>query len=235
MKIGFDVISDLNLSQDESFNWENKATSLYLIISGNISSDLRVIYQTLLHLSKLYQGIFYIPGPVEFSNSLNVRTKLDEIERICKTIKNVAFLENNVIIVDSIAVVGVTGWYCSSKNPDTSSIASIIAMAINQEDAAYLCMTVEKLQLHLDVKKVVVVTATVPCEELYFGQNPDIIDDYISLTVCLDGDTEHKISHWVYGTYDKNVDVQLGKITYINNSYYKRRPYWAKRFEIDVN
>ena len=35
--IGFDVISDLNLKRNDSFNWENKATSLYCILSGNIS------------------------------------------------------------------------------------------------------------------------------------------------------------------------------------------------------
>jgi hypothetical protein len=35
MKIGFDLISDLNLSPNDSFNWENKATSLYCIIAGN--------------------------------------------------------------------------------------------------------------------------------------------------------------------------------------------------------
>ena len=52
MNIGFDVISDLNLDAEDSFDWEGKATSLYLIIAGNISSDLRVIHQTLVHLSR---------------------------------------------------------------------------------------------------------------------------------------------------------------------------------------
>ena len=50
--IGFDLISDLNLSPEDSFNWEGKATSLYCIIAGNISEDLRTIKQTLSHLSK---------------------------------------------------------------------------------------------------------------------------------------------------------------------------------------
>ena len=57
--IGFDVIGDLNLSINDSFNWENKATSLYCIVAGNISTNLRVVRQTLLHLGQFYQGVFY--------------------------------------------------------------------------------------------------------------------------------------------------------------------------------
>ena len=62
MTIGFDVISDLFLTPEESFNWEGKATSLYCVIAGNISNDVKVITQTLRHLSRFYQGIFYIDG-----------------------------------------------------------------------------------------------------------------------------------------------------------------------------
>ena len=46
MNIGFDVISDLNLDAEDHFTWEGKATSLYLIIAGNISNDMRVIHQS---------------------------------------------------------------------------------------------------------------------------------------------------------------------------------------------
>ena len=66
MKIGFDLISDLNLSPNDSFNWENKATSLYCVIAGNISNDIRTIALTLSHLTKFYQGVFYTPGSLEF-------------------------------------------------------------------------------------------------------------------------------------------------------------------------
>lgn len=236
MKIGFDVISDLNLRPDESFNWEGKATSLYLIIAGNISNDLRTIYQTLTHLSKFYQGIFYIHGSTEFNESINIKHKLNEIQRICKTIKNVAFLENNVLVVDSIAVVGINGWYCNYHiENDMSSIVSILAMSINQEDVAYLNITIEKLQLHLDVKKIIVVSASVPSTKLYFGQDPESSMNYMPLNSCLEVDSEKKISHWVYGTYDKSVDVEIDNVNYINNSYYKRKPYWAKRFEVDIS
>ena len=70
--IGFDLISDLNLYPEDSFNWEGKATSLYCIIAGNISEDLRTIKQTLSHLSKFYQGIFYTLGSLEYHNTSDI-------------------------------------------------------------------------------------------------------------------------------------------------------------------
>ena len=32
--IGFDIIGDLNLEPNDSFNWEDKPTSLYCILTG---------------------------------------------------------------------------------------------------------------------------------------------------------------------------------------------------------
>ncbi len=40
LDIGFDIIGDLNLEPNDSFNWENKPTSLYCVLSGNVSSDV---------------------------------------------------------------------------------------------------------------------------------------------------------------------------------------------------
>ena len=39
MILGFDIISDLNLSIDDTFTWEDKPTSLYCIVAGNVSND----------------------------------------------------------------------------------------------------------------------------------------------------------------------------------------------------
>ena len=88
--IGFDLISDLNLSPDDSFDWEGKATSLYCIIAGNISEDLRTIKQTLSHLSKFYQGIFYTLGSLEYHNTGDVAKRTGEIHKTCRNIRNLA-------------------------------------------------------------------------------------------------------------------------------------------------
>jgi hypothetical protein len=111
MKIGFDVISDLNLEPNEQFDWEGKATSLYCIIAGNISNDLRTIHQILLHLSHFYQGVFYTAGSLEYEGVTNISARTNELTNISKKIRNVAYLHNHVVIIDGIALVGTNGWF----------------------------------------------------------------------------------------------------------------------------
>jgi hypothetical protein len=230
MKIGFDVISDLYLTPDESFNWEGKATSLYCVIPGNISSDLRTIRQTLSHLGRFYQGVFYCLGSLEYENCIDIETRTNEITKICSTVKNVALLHQHVVIVDSIAILGVNGWYGNTLPADLITEAKIESH--RHEDIVYLKNSIDKLQRHLDVRKIIVVSNSVPGPELYFGQEPKHADSQIPINIALEADTEHKVSIWVFGTYDKTVDVTINNINYVNNSYYKRRPYWSKRIEI---
>lgn len=233
MNIGFDVISDLNLGAEDSFNWENKATSLYLIIAGNISDDLRVIHQTLLHLSKFYQGIFYVAGTLEHESMHFVKNRYLEITQICKSIHNVAFLHRHVVVINGVAILGTNGWYGSNIDTPTT-LEKLHLHAQHVEDISYIGSSLEKLQLHLDVKKVIVVTHCVPGPNLYFGEQPNIIADQIPLTQILGHDSERKVSTWIYGSYDKNVDTTIDNVNYINNSYYNRRPYWPKRIDIEV-
>ena len=229
MKIGFDVISDLNLLPDEQFSWEGKATSLYCIIAGNISNDLRTIHQTLLHLSHFYQGVFYTAGTLEYEGVSNISTRTDELVKLCKTIRNLAYLHNHVVIIDGVAIVGINGWYDINFNYTLLNSAAIESE--RYEDIGYLSNTLEKLQLHLDVKKIIIVSHSPPGPELYFGQVPDQIETIPSLQLALIKDLENKITHWIYGKYDKTVDTVIDNINYVNNSYYKRNPYWAKRIE----
>ena len=229
--IGFDLISDLNLSPEDSFNWEGKATSLYCVIAGNISEDLRTIKQTLSHLSKFYQGIFYTLGSLEYHNTDDVAKRTDEIHKYCRNIQNLAIMHHHVVVIDGIAVVGANGWYGNTVYDE--SMESLLEVHRN-EDILYLKNTLERLQKHLDVKKVVIVSNSVPSIDLYFGEHPDTIDSYLNLSIALLADTENKVSHWLYGTYKKVVDTNINDINYINNSSFKRNPYWAKRIEITV-
>lgn len=228
MKIGFDVISDLNLSPEDSFNWEGKVTSLYCVIAGNISNDLRTIRQTLLHLSKLYQGIFYTIGSLEYETASNIHARSEEIFNLCKTVRNVAVLHHHVVIVDGIAVVGANGWY-GVTHPGSTELE---LEGHRHEDLSYLKGTLEKLQRHLDVKKIMMVSSCVPGPNLYFGEQPESTTVQLSMDLLLGIDTEKKISHWVFGTYEKIVDTTINNINYVNNPYYKRKPYWSKRIEI---
>lgn len=230
MEIGFDVISDLNLTPDESFNWEGKVTSLYCIVAGNISSDLRTIWQTLLHLGRLYQGVFYVIGSLEYSQSSDIEATTKSILRIGTKIPNVAILHHHVVILDGLALVGVNGWSSDQVFDYQRDGLDNISHKLN--DARYLKNSIAKLQKHLDVKKIVVVSNAVPKQSLYFGENPN--EEDITLDLCLSEDTEMKVSHWVFGSYKKIVDTTIDNINYINNPYNHVRPYWAKRLNVEI-
>ena len=230
MTIGFDVISDLNLSPEDSFNWEGKATSLYCIIAGNISNDLRTIHQTLLHLSRFYQGVFYTLGSLEYDGVIDIDKRTEDLGRLCRTIKNVAVLHHHVVIIDGIAIAGANGWYGNTIPSDLETEVKIEAQ--RHEDIVYVKSTVERLQRHLDVKKIIIVSNSVPGPELYFGEDPASVQSQLNLNLILPVDTEKKITHWVYGTYGKVVDTVINNVNYINNSSFKRKPYWAKRIEV---
>lgn len=230
MKLGFDIISDLWLNPNDNFNWENKATSLYCIIAGNISNDTRTIAQTLLHLTRFYQGIVYIPGILEYKNVPSVNERTKELSHICGGIKGVTFLYHHVVIVDGVAIVGSNGWYGFKGNLIEEAVADIK----RAEDLSYLHATIKKLQVHLDVKQILIVSNSVPNNKLFFGEDPEFIKDQLSLDTVLVTDTQKKVKYWVFGTHEKIVDTTIDNINYLNNPYYKKTPYWAKRLEIKV-
>ncbi len=230
--VGFDLISDLFLEPEDSFNWESKATSLYCLVAGNISTDLRTIEQTLAHLSRFYHAVFYTPGFLEYSGVADAYSRTDELLNICQSLRGVTLLHHHVVIIDGVAVIGANGWY------GTDEKFSMIEQAQNEvlrfEDLAYLHATIEKLQIHLDVKKIIIVSSSVPKFNLYFGEYPESAQDQISLDVTLAADTQNKTKYWAFGTYEKIVDTKIDGIHYINNPYLKNRPYWAKRISVTV-
>jgi hypothetical protein len=230
-EIGFDIISDLNLKPNDSFNWQNKATSLYCIVAGNVSSDLRTVIQVLFHLSTMYHGVFFVPGKLEYENAESLTKRTNELLAVGEGIPNVVVLYNNVITVDGIALLGSNGWGNIENKLD---IKNTVMTEAKYEDFTYLLKSLGKLQKHLDVKKVVVITSAVPREDLYFGEIPDNVIDQIPLVNILEADTEKKVSHWVFGTYNKPVDLTIDNINYISNSKNQYGPYYAKRIAISV-
>ena len=223
MELAFDVISDLYLTPEECFNWEGKATSLFCIVAGNVSSDFRTTIQTLTHISKFYQGVFYIMGDHEYSETQHIQEYTDKLLESCSRIPNLAVLYHHVVIIDGIAVMGCNGW-------DTEK--DVLEQRL--QDIVYLKKSIDKLQRHLDVKKIIMVSNGVPNKDLYFGEAPYYADDLMPLDYCLEADTEDKVTYWVFGKYEKIVDTKLNGINYVNNPYYKRMPYWAKRISIEL-
>jgi hypothetical protein len=230
MNFGFDIISDLHLTSDNTFDWDGKATSLYCIIAGNISDDLTVIRTVLKTLSAYYQGIFYIDGSIEHSGIKSRALINVEIAKICKPLKKVVYLHDNVVIVEGVALVGVNGWYGNYTPEDT--MAEVELMCAGYEDFSYLLNTIDRLQLHVDVRKIVVISNSVPLNKLFYGEIPKMYND-VSPEDTLENDTEKKISHWVFGSTQKIIDTTFDSINYVNNPCYTRSPYYAKRIEIE--
>lgn len=229
-EIGFDIISDLQLEPNDSFNWENKATSLYCLLTGNVSSNTRTLVQTITHLSRFYQGIFYVPGALEYTNSSDLSQHTIFLERILESIPNLVILHQNVVVIDGIAIMGVNGW--DNSIPVADDMHQWARM-LKTEDLYYILDSVKKIQKHLDIKKVILMSSTIPDPKLRFGENLDLEDD-IPLSVALMDDTERKVTHWVFSGNSKNIDVAFGNVSYVNNPYTKSGPYWPKRITLSI-
>ena len=241
IEIGFDVISDLDLGPNDSFNWEGKPTSLYCILSGNISSDLRTVHQTLAHLSKLYQGIFYTPGLAEYADTEQINQRTAELVNIVQSVPNTVMLHHNVVIVDGVAIIGSNCWEDAHDPGQSISIDELKYHQYRLDDMGFLHQTIEKLQRHIDVKKIVLVTNAVPNENCYFGQKPDYTSLQVPLDTILNADTESKICYWIYGSYGKPVEATLlvprkHDITAVTNPFVEKntKNFYAKRISITL-
>lgn len=228
-QVGFDAICNLRLNAGDSFNWVNKAASLYCIVTGNVSSDLRTIKQTLAHLSRFYQGIFYIPGELEYKGfEEDITARTIEIITELSVFPEVVVLYQNVVILDGVAIVGVTG---SKVNLESSLETSYFKAGL--EDLTYLDSAISKLQKHLDVKRILVISNAVPDEALFFDKQSKS-NDQLYLSSVLDKDSESKVSHWVYDQTEHYTEVMIGGVNYISNPKPKKGIYWAKRITIDI-
>jgi predicted phosphohydrolase len=228
MNLGFDVISDLQL-ESMDFDWDDRATSLYCLIPGNISDDMEVVRAVLTNLSAHYQGVFFIDGSYEHYSVKERDVRTRELTRISKAAKNVVYLHDNVVIIDGVALIGANGWHGTYTPEDT--LAEIELVCAEYEDVSYLTNTIKKLQLHPDVKKIVILTSSVPLTKLFYGDEPKSYSD-VKLDKVLEGDTEKKVSHWIFGSTDRIIDIMQDDINYVNNPKFTRMPYYAKRIEV---
>lgn len=229
MEISFDIISDLNLSEDDKFVWDDKVTSLFCIVAGNLSHDLKIVQKTLTYLSTLYQGVFYIDGALENTNLELHGELVSQLHKICKNINNTVYLHNNIIIFNGVAVIGINGWYGNHYEYTLSD--NFIIESMRRDDLVYLYNTIKRLQLHIDVKNILIVSNSVPDKKLYFHEMDGFIDD-IGPSIALKPDTERKVKTWVFGTYNKMVDTVIDDINYVSNPKRQEQNYYAKRITI---
>ena len=263
MKFAFDLISDLHVETWPDFDWTGQATAPYCVVAGDVARDRDVLIDTLTHLGKCYPGgVFYIDGNEEHKDRYeDLGNSYRDLHQRIGQIKNVVYLQDNVVIADGVAILGTNAWWTYDFDPcisvdqsimhiqehfniSNSAAASITGIAYH--DAAYLIKGVQKLQKHSEAKAIVVVSHTVPAPWL-IAHDPELVDTWrfngmgnTQISRAIHEDTENKIKMWCFGHYHRPVDQQLGGIQYLSNpkgrgnTQWHQSTFYPRRIEIDV-
>jgi hypothetical protein len=263
MHFAFDLISDLHVETWDKFNWVGQPTSPYCVVAGDVSRDPEITMETLEHLGQQYAGVFYIDGNDEHRYYLDdLGSSYRLLDEAINGLKNVVYMQDNVVIINGVAILATNGWWTYDFNPkftpdesiawyqDYVQISNSSANAITgvaYHDAAYIINSVSKLQKQQDVKSIVIVSHTVPAPWII---NHDIdFSDYIGINGmgnrhiqrALDEDTENKVKAWCFGHYHKSVDRDFAGIRYVSNprgrdgpGQWHQNPYFPKRIEIEI-
>lgn len=261
MQFAFDLISDLHTETWSTFDWAGQATSPVCVVAGDVCRDRLTLLKTLRHLGQCYQVVFYIDGNDEHTYFLeHLPNSYEDLETQIAKIPNVVYLQNNVVVVDGVAIVGTMGWWAfdfdlaldaseseswfqDKFNLSNSTVQYIRQTAIGE--AMYMSSSVKRLQTHQDVKKIIMVTHTVP--------DPALISHDIDLEgtprmntmgnrymmQALAADTEKKIHTWCFGHYHGSVDQVRSGVRFVNNcrgrgnTKYSQHVYYPRRIVID--
>lgn len=261
MTVAFDLISDLHIdSWTEEFDWTGRATSPYAIVAGDIAVDRTLLYKSLTNLGQCYQAVFYIDGNDEHSRYYhNLGQSYKELTANIDKIPNVVFLQNNVVVIEDVAILGTNGWWgfdfelsidpsqCAEWWTEKEQLGSDVAKKVARlatNDASYMIKSVQKLQKHRDVKKIVMVTHTVPCQKLIEhdidleGSMRFNMMGNRDMLRALEVDTENKIHTWCFGHYHGSVEQIRHDIRFVNNcrgrhgSQWSNHVYHPRRIEI---
>lgn len=226
-----DLISDLNITKTEQFDWTGKPTSLFCVVAGNVSSDLTVVREILDHLGSMYKGVLYIDGHLEHENIYRHGENVGYLEEVCKRIPNAIYMHNHVVMLNSVAFVAINGWY-GKYSFETNARDRIRINRYQNEDLAYLSNSIRDLQLHKDATKIVIISNSIPSEHMLYGKsNPATLSGF-EPGLALSMDTEHKITHWLYGNTDITGDMVYNGRRYTNNPRLPGQPYWPKRIAV---
>jgi Icc-related predicted phosphoesterase len=262
MVFSFDLISDLHVESWPNFDWSGQATSPYCVVAGDVARDRSALVETLTHLGECYAGVFYVDGNEEHRFFLNdLKDSYQDLVDKVSQIKNVVFMQNNVVIINNVALLATNGWWTYDFDPgldpeqclewyrDYVSINREGAHAVSDvayHDAAYLINSVRKLQTHQEVKKIVLITHTLPNSTL-IEHDPDLIDHWrfnsmgnSQIQMALNQDTENKIQHWCFGHYHRPVDQEINGVRYVSNPRGRGQTPWSqpaffpKRIEVKI-
>ncbi len=231
MTYSVDLISDLALQKTEQFDWTGKPTSLFCVVAGNVSTDIDKVLEVLEHLGSIYRGVFYIDGYLEHPTISLYEQNIQRLTESISKLNNVIYMHNHVVVVNDIAFVGVNGWY-GIEYRELDLQETLKLASLQHEDLAYLTNSIKSLQLHRDAKKVVIISNSIPSEHLLYNSNQSKILDGNEPGLSLIMDSEHKITHWLYGSTNIVGDLVYNDRRFVNNPRMAGQPYWPKRIEI---
>lgn len=262
MRFAFDLISDLHVdSYTEEFEWWGKPTSQFCLVAGDVSPDQDKVKEVLEHLAQCYRGVFYIDGNHEHSENYDdLHYSYKNLIDLLSGSDDIVYLQNNLVMIDGVAILGTNGWWTWDFDPDIDyemsqrwfrekthtlpttpeNITSFAAM-----DAKYMMNSVQRLQTYKDVKRIVMVTHTVP-GSMFIEHDLDLLNTYrfncmgnSIIHQALSVDREHKIRHWCFGHYHGSVDTTVNNVRFVNNcrgknnSPYRKAVFHPLRIEVD--
>ena len=262
MLFNFDLISDIHRETWNHFDWSGQPTAPFCIVAGDIARDRALVIDTLEQLSEVYQGVFYIDGNDEHKDyAEDLSQSYSELSALVESIPKVVYMQDNVVIINGVAILATNGWWSYDFDPnlevdqsvkwvqERDGISESAALSMNglaYHDSAYLANSVHKLQTHNDVKSIIIISHTVPTPKI-IQHDLDLIDTWrfnamgnSHLQLALTQDTEHKIKTWCFGHYHKPVDVTIDGVRYVSNprgrgnTPYSQVAYYPKRISVKV-
>jgi hypothetical protein len=255
MQFSFDLISDLHVDTwPEPFDWTGRATSPYCVVAGDVARDRALLIDTLKHLGQCYQAVFYIDGNEEHVDYYdNLEYSYRDLEKKLAKVPNVVYLQNNLVVIDGVAILGTNGWWnwefdlgidpeqCARWWEEKMQVVGTVdydtAQSITRmsnTDATYMISSMAKLQTHIDVQHVVAVTHTVPYWELV---RHDIdLDGTMRFNTLgnnhmmhtLGADHGNKLQTWCFGHYHGSVDQNRHDIRFVNNCRGRHGTDWCR-------
>ena len=260
MIFSFDLISDIHRETWSHFDWEGQPTAPYCIVAGDLARDRALVIDTLERLSDVYQGVFYIDGNDEHKDyAEDLSQSYRELEALVSHIPKVVYLQDNVVVIDGVAILATNGWWSYDFDPeldleqtlqwvvDRDKISYSAALSYNgvgYHDAAYMINSVSKLQRQKDVKSIILVTHTVPAPWIV-QHDLELLDTWRYNTLgnthmqgVFDADLEGKIKTWCFGHYHRPIDTIKEGVRYISNprgrgdTQYSQSVYYPKRITV---
>ena len=261
MSFAFDLISDLHIESWGDFDWSDRATSAFCVVAGDVARDRELVITALKHLATCYQAVFYIDGNDEHRYHLDsLHISYASLAKDLESLPNVVYLQDNVVVVDGVAILGTNGWwgfdfdlnidseqsaYWCKDNYTVSDLAIKNIAAMATTDANYMISSIKRLQSHADVKSIVMVTHTVPDPQL-IAHDIELENTFRINTMgnrymmqALGADANNKIHTWCFGHYHGAIDQVRGNIRFVNNcrgkggTQYSQYVYHPKRIVID--